>query len=133
MTANIRRISWFAIFATFLAISSHLFFGSIFANTYVPVPEIIIKDKYTSENNSHDIKGRILVPSRCHDLTVRVEDFDADTIVIVMETWQQPYRECTNESVSQPFEITFFAPESVKIRTIVDGEFHPTRVLVETK
>jgi hypothetical protein len=133
VVSNVRRISWFAVFATFLAIASHLFFGSVFANTNVGVPEIVIRDTFSDKNKSHDITGRILAPSKCHDLTVRTEDFDADTIVIVVETWEQPYRECSNESVPQSFEISFYAPESIKIRTIVDGEFHPTRVLVEEK
>lgn len=131
MKATVRRISWIAIFATMIAFGSHLFFGSIFANANANTPEIVIRDVFDARKESHDVQGRVFVPSECHDVTVRARDFDAETVVIIVETWEQPYRECPDIPVLYPFEVSFFAPEEIKIRTLVDDTFYPTRVLVE--
>ncbi|PIR86452.1 hypothetical protein COU13_00850 [Candidatus Kaiserbacteria bacterium CG10_big_fil_rev_8_21_14_0_10_43_70] len=131
MKATVKRISWFAVFATILAFSSHLFFGSVFASSDSPIKEIVIRDTFNSEKESHDIHGRIFIPSECHDVTVQVRDFDSDTVVIIIETWEQPYRECPDTAKLHPFQVSFFAPEKIKIRTLVDEKFYPTRVLVE--
>jgi len=131
MTATVRRVSWIAIFATVIAFSSHLFFGSIFANADAYTPEIVIRDTFDAAKKSHSVHGRVFIPSDCHDVTVEARDFDAETVVIIIETWEQPYRECPATSVLYPFEVSFFAPEYIKIRTLVDERFYPTRVLVE--
>jgi hypothetical protein len=131
MKSNARRISIFAVFSIFLAISSHLFFGSILADANSSLFEIVIKDEFDSEKKAHSVSGKFIAPSKCHDVTVRTQDLNADTVIIIIETWEQPYRKCNQTSVPGSFEIVFFAPELIKIRTIVDGLLHPTRVLVQ--
>jgi len=133
MVSNARRIFLFAIFSTAVAISSHLFFGSILANANSGVPEIVIKDEFSTTKDAHNVSGKFFAPSSCHDVTTRAQDMDAETVVIILETWKQPYRECPSVSTLQSFEVSFFAPEGIKIRTIIDGVFHPTRVLMEKK
>jgi len=131
MKATVRRISWIAIFATMIAFASHLFFGSIFANANANIPEIVIRDEFDPDKESHDAHGRIFVPSECHDVIVQARDLDTNTVVIIIETWEQPYRECPDIPILHPFKVSFFAPEYVKIRTLVNEKFYPTRVLVE--
>lgn len=126
--AMLARIIWFAVLGCAVSLAAHLFFGStIAASAEGSLREVALKDRY--QKGAHHISGMIIVPSACHDLSVRAHDVDPVTILIAFETWQQPYRDCAKESVPRAFSLVVYAPEEVKFLAVLDQERIPIQVI----
>ena len=122
------RVVVFMVFAGLTAFSAHLFFGSaIFAAAEKDVFQIILRDTYREE--MHELSGMVLVPSDCHDVSVRTKDFDASMIFIIFETWEQPYRECEKAETPRAVRIIAFAPENITFRGLMDNELVPLTIV----
>lgn len=130
MNSATARILSLAVFASLFALAIHLFFGSVLAAQPPLVEELVIRNFYDGEK--HTIRGRVLVPSECHDLDVWTSDLDGDTIAIVLDTWEQPYRDCAEEPVPKSFEIIAFAPASIDFRGVFNGRLIPVQLVHET-
>lgn len=122
------RVLWFAVVACALSFAAQSFFGNVLASeTDAALRSVTIKDVYTDE--SHELSGMVMVPSACHDLTVRTKDMDGDTVALIFESWEQPYRNCAQELTPRAFRIVVFAPEQVKFRAILDNDWVAVRLL----
>jgi len=126
--AALQRIVWLAVVSGLFALSVHLFFGSIIAASADDLArQIVARDIY--KDGAHHFSGMVMVPSQCHELVVRAQDLDANTVVIVFETWEQPYRTCTQDSVPRAFAIVAFAPRDVEVKALLDGKVVPFRMI----
>lgn len=103
------------------AYGANSFFGEVVnASVAQEIQTIRVVDSY--ENGKHSLSGMVVVPSECVDLTVRVRDIDAKTVALVFETWEQPYRTCTEASTPRAFTASIFAPESTLFRAFLDAK-----------
>lgn len=109
--------------AALIAGAAHLFFGSIiFASSTEELQSIVLRDKY--EHETHELSGIAMVPSDCHELSVRSRDLDARTIVLVLETWEQPSRsDCSKTSAPRAIRAVVYAPKEVRFRALFDSEW----------
>lgn len=120
------RLLMFSLTAILIAFGAHIFFGStIAASAEEDIKEVVFRTTY--EDGAHHISGMVAVPSECHDLQVRTTDFDPQTVLLVFETWEQPYRTCEESMVPKAFRVIAFAPEDVAFRAVFDGEWRPIR------
>lgn len=114
------RLGWFFIAASLVAFAAQTFFGNaLAAATEEDVHTVRAQHTYVREG-VHEISGMLLVPSACHDLTVRAKDFDPQTTVLVFETWEQPYRTCAQDPVAKSFTVQVLAPQTITFKAIVD-------------
>lgn len=128
----LQRLIWPIVICSVFALSVHLYFGNMFEVSADELArQVAVRDIYYPGEGKHEYMGMVMVPSRCHDLSVRSHDFDPDTTILVFETWEQPYRECPKDLVPQAFEITVFAPENIEIKALLDGSFVPIRIIRE--
>jgi hypothetical protein len=125
------RLTLFTVFASLVAFSAHLFFGSvIFAAAEQDTFAITLRDVY--ENETHDLSGIIMAPSACHDISVRAKDVDAGMTAIVFETWEQPYREtCEKSPAPRAIHVLAFGPKDLELRGLLDGEWIPLSIVRE--
>ena len=134
MQPRFLRMVWFTIIATLLATASHVFFGSVFAIEEDENNIVVIRDLITPSEQLHEISGFVAAPSNCHELSVRIGDFDADTVFLIFEFWEQPYRnDCIRRDIPRAFKTIAFAPASVQFRGLVDEVVVPMRVIREIK
>jgi len=130
MTSSVVRIIWFGIVASMLAIASHFFFGSVFAAGISGSDVVVLQHSYKASENKHELTGMILVPSTCHDLTVRSRDVDANTVALIFETWEKPYAEdCVEEVEPRAFSVVAFAPKEIDFMAVMDGSWLPISVI----
>lgn len=127
------RLFLFTISAVLVAFAAHVFFGSTLAvSANEDIETVVMRSTY--EDGAHHISGMVMVPSDCHDLNVRTKDLDADTLLLIFETWEQPYRTCTGESHEpRAFRVVAFAPEDVGFRAIFDNEWRPVRRVTDSE
>jgi len=111
------------------AFAAHLFFGSIiFAAEEETANRIVMRDNFHDE--THDLSGIVMVPSTCHDLSVRTKDFDANTTFIIFETWEQTYRtDCEKTATPRAITVSVFAPKNIQFKGIFDNEVVPITVI----
>lgn len=123
------RLVVFIVCASLSAFAAHLFFGStIFASAEKDVFNIVLRDVYHEE--THELSGMVIAPSDCHDVSVRTKDFDASTVFIIFETWEQPYRaECKKAETPRAVKIIAFAPELVTFRGLLDNKVVPLTIV----
>jgi hypothetical protein len=133
MSEMMQRILVYAFLCGLFALSTHIYFGSILtASADEDVNRVIVRDVFDEELGRHTFSGIVLVPTPCHDLTVRTHDFDADTLILVLESWEQPYRDCTQkDSAPRAFTASAFAPKNIEIKALFDASFIPVRVIYE--
>jgi len=116
------RILSFFVIAGVVAFATQTFFGSeLAAAADESIKAVSIQDHYSDD--VHEISGMVMVPSPCHDLTVRTKDVDANTTAIIFETWEQPYRACEQELTPKAFKVVVFAPENIVFKAILDNEW----------
>jgi hypothetical protein len=125
----VSRLIVFAVFASLAAFATHLFFGSvIFAAAEEETQKIVLRDVYSDE--MHQLSGMVVVPSECHDLSVRVKDFDANVIFLLFETWEQPYLQtCEKAQTPRAVHVSVFAPDTVLFRGMLDNEPIPLTIV----
>ncbi len=123
------RLTLFSITAIAVAYAAHMFFGSIiFAAAEEDASAIVLRDSY--KNEQHDLSGIVMVPSSCHDLTVRAKDIDARNTAIILETWEEPFvSECEQTPTPRSIHVTAFGPEGLDFYGILDGDWVPLTVL----
>ena len=119
------RLTFFFVFAILTALVSHIFFGSIiFAAAQQEASAIVLKDAY--KRGTHELSGIVMVPSSCHDLTVRTKDVTQTMSAIIFETWEQPFLTgCDRSPNPRSVQAIIFGSEHLDIRAIYDGEWAP--------
>ncbi len=122
------RLLVLSAFATLMAIAAQLYFGSIiFASSKAEAQKIVLRDVYQKE--THELSGIVMVPSDCHDLSVRTREVDADTTALIFETWADPTRECGQSAAPRAVRSVVFGPADLEFRALLDGEWIPLRVV----
>lgn len=123
------RLTLFTVTAVAIAYTAHIFFGGIiFAAAEQNANAIVLKDVYGNEQ--HELSGIVMVPSTCHDLTVRAKDIDARSTAIILETWEQPFAsECEKAPTPRSIHVTAFGPEGLDLHGILDGEWAPLTII----
>lgn len=136
MGESVSRLLVFAAVSGLFGLSVNLFFGSILAGGGGDeINKIVVKDEFSPAEELHTFSGTVLVPSTCHDLTVRVHDFDADTLILVFESWERPhFLSCKKRDDLTPksFRAVAFAPGWVEVKALFDGRFVPFRLITST-
>lgn len=121
------RLAWFGVVAIVVAFAAQTFFGSLLvAAADDDVRAIRVRDQF--KNDMHELSGMVMVPSACHDLTVRTKDIDPQTTALVFETWEQPYRECPQELTPKAFRVVVYAPENIIFKAIMDNSWTQLRI-----
>lgn len=116
------RLMWIGICAVAVAFVTQAFFGSLLsASTDDDLNKIVAQDVYAKEQ--HEIRGMVMAPSSCHDISVRTKDLDATTVILIFETWQQPYRTCEADLTPKKFSVVVIAPENTEFKAMVDNEW----------
>ena len=122
------RMLVFVVCATLMAVAAQLYFGSIiFASSKEEVQKIVLRDVYQKE--THELSGMVMVPSDCHDLSVRAREVDADTTALIFETWADPTRECEQSATPRAVRSVVFGPADLEFRALLDGEWISLRVV----
>ena len=123
------RLTLFTVTAVLVAYTAHVFFGSIiFAAAEENTNAIVLRDTY--KNEQHNLSGIVMVPSICHDLTVRAKDIDARSTAIILETWEQPFAtECDKTPTPRAIHVTAFGPEGLELHGIMDGNWVPLAIV----
>ncbi|MBI4068236.1 hypothetical protein HY413_02410 [Candidatus Kaiserbacteria bacterium] len=126
------RLTLFTVTAIAIAYAAHMFFGSIiFAAAEEDASAIVLRDIY--KNERHELSGIVMVPSTCHDLTVRAKDIDARSTAIILETWEQPFASaCDKAPTPRAIHVTAFGPEGLDLRGMQDGAWVPLTI-IETR
>jgi hypothetical protein len=129
----VTRLFIFTIFASLTALSAHLFFGgTIFAEADETSSVISLRDVY--ENKTHELSGIVMVPSTCHEISVRAKDADARTTVVIFETWEQSYRTgCKKTPTPRAIRVMAFAPKYIEFVGIFDNNWVPLNIVLEKK
>lgn len=125
------RLTFFIVFAVLVAGASHIFFGSIiFAAAQEGASAIVLKDEF--KNGTHELSGIVMVPSSCHDLTVRTKDVTHTMSAVIFETWEQPFiANCDRSPSPRSVQAVLFGAENLDIRAIYDGEWVPIQLVSE--
>lgn len=123
------RLTFFIVFAALVAGAAHLFFGSIIsAAAQEEASTIVLKDAF--KNGTHELSGIVMVPSNCHDLTVRTKDVTHTVSAVIFETWEQPFiADCDRTPSPRAVQAILFGPKDLDIRAIYDGEWVPIQLL----
>lgn len=126
------RLVWFLVVSCVVAFGAQTFFASL-VNAEVSDSLKTVRAQHTYKNEVHELQGQVMVPSECHDLRTRVRDFDANSTVLVFESWERPYTLCEQKvPTARHFKVAIFAPEAIRFSAIVDYEMVPL-VLVKAR
>lgn len=121
------RLLWISAIATCTAYATFLFLGSALVVSDDTQRKILAFD--TAEPGQHLLKGVILVPSPCHDFTVKVSEPIRFTYHLAFETWEEPNRDCAPEPMPRRFETVAFGPAlGVSFSASIDGR--PLKIYV---
>lgn len=125
MADVVSRMVWFTLVACAVAYAVYLVAGSVVhassAGTGAP---IIIRDELVAR--SHHLTGMLMVPSSCHQLSVRVETIAETDYRLVFQTWQEPSTDCSASEVPRIFHAELFAPlTGVRFIATLDGASLP--------
>ncbi|MDO8514078.1 MAG: hypothetical protein Q7S50_00880 [bacterium] len=129
MSEMLSRMVWFVIVAVAISYATYITAGSIVnaqaRGAYKPV---MIRDVLGP--GSHHLSGMIMVPTPCHELTLRTEALSAATYELLFRTWHEPSVDCDEEEIPRPFRAVLFAPSTgVEFIATLDGVALPIQVL----
>lgn len=123
------RMGWFLVIAIAVAYGTYLVCGSVVhakaAGEYEPV---MIKDELGA--NSHSLSGMVVVPSSCHDLSLRIEKTSVSAYRLIFTTWHDPVATCTSDPIPRAFRTLLFAPAAgVSFTATLDDRALPITVI----
>ena len=129
MSATISRMAWFLIAATVLAYAVYLVAGNIVrAEASGENLPIIIRDELGT--GAHHLSGMIMVPSPCHELSVRTQSVSSSTQILLFRTWREPSVTCSSDRTPRYFRTMIFAPGAgVTFTATLDGAGFPILVV----
>ena len=102
------QMLWILIVGFAISYGSYLFFGTISIDGAKSTARIAAIDVVRA--GEHHISGVVLVPSRCHMLSVKAQELSAFSYRLAFRTWQEPSRNCTQGQVAEGFNTIVFAP-----------------------
>ena len=123
------RMFWFTLVAVAVAYAAYLIGGSVVnaqaSGAYEP---IVIRDVLGP--GSHHLSGMIMVPTPCHQLSLRTETISPTSYQLLFRTWDEPSVDCSKEEMTRPFRAVLFAPAAgVDFIATLDGKGIPIKVL----
>ena len=123
---------WFFVVATAISYATYITAGSIVSAQASGVYEpIMVRDVLGP--GSHHLSGMVMVPTPCHELTLRTEALSATTYELLFRTWHEPSVKCDAEKMPRPFRAVLFAPATgVEFVATLDGKSLPVQVLPST-
>ena len=126
------RVVWFFVVASAVAYATYLVAGSIVnaqaSDAYRPV---VIRDELGP--GVHHLSGMVMVPTLCHELTLRTEEVSATAYALLFRTWREPSMDCASEEVPRYFRAVLFAPAAgVEFIATLDGAGLPIVVMPVT-
>lgn len=129
MSELVSRMLWFTVVSVAVAYASYLVAGSIVnaqsSDAYRPV---IIRDELGA--GVHHLSGMVMVPSPCHELSVRTESPTPYVHTLVFSTWREPSVECKNNEMPRYFQAVLFAPAAgVTFTATLDDAGLPIEVI----
>lgn len=101
------RLLWIVCAASLVAYASYLFFGSTLAKE-ADHNSVIALDQVSA--GKHELKGVIVIPSKCHGVSLKVMEFYPNYFHLRFQTWQEPYRDCPKELALHAFNTIIFGP-----------------------
>lgn len=129
MGAIFSRMLWFLVVASLVAYATYLALGTIVnAQASGENDPVIIRDELGQ--GVHHLSGMLMVPSRCDQLSVRVESASDVQYVLVFRTWRDPSVDCTEDEIPRYFRAILFAPSTgIGFNATLDGIGFPVVVL----
>lgn len=128
MWAVLRRLVTFSIFSVVVAYAVFLMAGAtIYAQEEERSKTVWVRDDISP--NIHRLAGMIMLPSSCHELTVRTEKLGEHAFKLVFTTWEHPYVECIKETTPVAFHEVVFAP-AVGITFIATLDGKPLPIII---
>lgn len=129
MSIVISRMVWFVVVAAVLSYASYLLLGSIVnaqaAGKYEPV---LIRDELAP--GAHYLSGMVMVPTPCHQLSVRTEAVSDTAFMLLLRTWREPSVDCAKNEMPRHFRAVLFAPSAgIEFGATLDGKGLPIVVL----
>ena len=123
------RLLWLSMAMALLAYGSSLFFQSVInSQDESTVRRIVATDRVGV--GVHHLSGFVPVPSPCHALSVKVRQMAHASYHLTFDTWQEPYRDCTPETVYRRFHAVTFGPSvGSHFSASVDGKPYTLTVL----
>ncbi len=128
MWAVVRRMFTFTLFAVVVAYAVFLMAGAtIYAQEEQRSKTVWVRDEISP--NIHRLAGMIMLPSSCHELSVKTEKLSSDAFKLVFTTWEHPYIECADGVTPVAFHEVVFAP-AVGVTFIATLDGRPLPIVV---
>ena len=123
------RLLWLCMAMALLAYGCSVFFQSVIsARDGSASRRIVATDRIGV--GVHHLSGLVPVPSPCHVLSVKVSEKSHASYHLTFDTWQEPYRDCTRETVYRRFQAVTFGPSvGSHFSASVDGKPYTLTVL----
>ncbi len=111
MSEMVSRVLWFAVVAVALSSTVYLVVGSALNARDSGVYEsVVIRDELGP--GVHRLSGMVVVPTPCHQLSVRTEALSISTYMLLFRTWREPSVYCAATEVPRYFRAVLFAPST---------------------
>lgn len=111
MSEMISRVLWFAVVAVTLSYAVYLVVGSVLnARGSGAYESVVIRDELGP--GSHNLSGMVMVPTPCHQLSMRTEALSTSTYMLLFRTWREPSVYCAATEVPRYFRAVLFAPST---------------------
>jgi hypothetical protein len=107
----------------------YFFFHDTLSAAVTPPQPVTVVDAFKDVDNSHTATGMVIVPSECFEIKLRTEESGSGLILLIIDSWQAPYRTCEKIPVARKFSATVFAPQTVQFEVRMDGERLPTTII----
>jgi hypothetical protein len=117
-----RRLIVFTVFATGVAYAVFLMAGAtIYAQESQHLRTVWVRDEVGPD--IHRLSGSVAVPSSCHELRVFSEKLSERVYKLSLHTWEHPYVDCVDASVTVGFREVIFAPAAgITFIATLDGK-----------
>lgn len=112
------RLLTFSLFLGVFAYIIYMFMGAMFQGEFEH--RIAIRDSIRP--GQHFISGTVMVPSACHQVSVKTQYMGTSTYAIILHTWEEPSVRCEKTSVPRAFSEVLYAPSfGVQFAVFLDG------------
>ena len=128
MSELVFRVAWFSVAALAVSFATYLIVGSIVnAHAGGADDRTVIRDIVGP--GSHHLSGMVMVPSPCHELSLRTEAISPTRYQLLFRTWHEPSVDCKSGETPRPFHAVLFAPAAgVDFFATLDDKTLPIQV-----
>ena len=110
VSESLMRIVWFFVVASAVSIIIVSGLGRAMYADAEGRSIIVIRD--VIQRGSHDLSGMVEVDKICEELSVNVEQVDAESYYLNFKTWEVPYRDCAEDGIPRVFHTVVTAPSA---------------------